>query len=171
MSAEGVRCRHAGEEYARDPYSRRPAAKPIAARRPPARAPMLMAELDFDVLEVADDGLDPVPEGFSADVPEPEEDDGFDEGGTPEEEEALAVAWNAKNVLFCVGLMAKTMPCSQWAVWRQNHQVGVVSLTVSENEGTCVALAVTGWKPESAPVASGWHGAAKDDCETVWFFG
>jgi hypothetical protein len=32
-------------------------------------------------------------------------------------------------------------------------------------------LAVTGWKPESAPLASGWHGAAKDDCVTVWFFG
>lgn len=32
-------------------------------------------------------------------------------------------------------------------------------------------MAATGWKPESAPFASGWHGAAKDDCVTVWFFG
>jgi hypothetical protein len=107
-------------------------------------------------------------------VPEPEEpddDDEFDEAGTPVEEELLAAAWNAAKVLFAVGLMANTMPSSQWPVWRQYHQVGVVSLTVIENEGTCVALAATGWKPESAPLASGWHGAAKDDCVTVWFFG
>jgi len=32
-------------------------------------------------------------------------------------------------------------------------------------------LAATGWKPELTPPASGWHGAAKDDCVTVWFFG
>jgi hypothetical protein len=102
-----------------------------------------MAELDdFGVvLDVLGDELDPVPEGYTAEEPEPEEpDDGDDEdefeGGAPVEEEALAVAWNAWNVLFAVGLIAKTMPSSQWPVWRQYHQVGVVSLMVIWNEGT-----------------------------------
>ena len=98
---------------------------------------MVTAELDFDdVVDVVGDEPDPVPEGFSAVVPEPDEGDEEDAGGTPEEEEALAVAWNASNVLFAVGLMAKTMPFSQWPVCWQYHQVGVVSLTVIWNEGT-----------------------------------
>ena len=133
-----------------------------------------MAELDFDVDDVDDDGLDPVPDGDPAVVPEPAgEDDGDDEfdGGVPSEAEALAVAWNAANVLFAVGLTANTMPDSQCPVWWQKNQSGVVTLTVMENEGTEVALAATGWKPESIPLASGSHGAAKDDCVTVWFFG
>jgi len=96
-----------------------------------------MAELEFDVLDVVGVELEPVPVGFSAEEPEPEDgDDEFDAGGTPVDEEALAVAWNISNVLFSVGLMANTMPFSQWLVWRQYHQVGAVSLTVIENEGT-----------------------------------
>jgi hypothetical protein len=43
--------------------------------------------------------------------------------------------------------------------------------TVIENEGTLVALAVTGWKLESAPPDMGWHGAGNVDCVTVWFLG
>jgi len=79
---------------------------------PPACAPELRAELDFDeVVDVVDE-LDPVPEGDGVVVPEE-----FDEGGAPVEEEALAVAWKASNDLFAVGLMAKTMPLSQWPVW------------------------------------------------------
>jgi hypothetical protein len=38
-------------------------------------------------------------------------------------------------------------------------------------EGTLVAPAATGWKPESTPPDMGWHGAVNDDCVTVWFFG
>ena len=34
-----------------------------------------------------------------------------------------------------------------------------------------VALAATGWKPESTPPDMGWHGAANVDCVTVWFLG
>jgi len=99
-----------------------------------------MAELDFDDVDVVDDGLDAVPEGDDPEVlepeePEPDDDDEF-EGGVPSEEEALAVAWNSAKVLFAVGLMAKTMPDSQWPVWWQKNQSGVVALTVTENEGT-----------------------------------
>ena len=43
--------------------------------------------------------------------------------------------------------------------------------TVTLNAGTLAALAVTGWKLESAPPDKGWHGAANDDCVTVWFLG
>jgi len=49
--------------------------------------------------------------------------------------------------------------------------MGVVLFTVTENEGTLEAFAVTGWKPESTPPDMGWHGAANDDCVTVWFLG
>lgn len=34
-----------------------------------------------------------------------------------------------------------------------------------------VALAATGWKPESTPPDMGWHGAGNVDCVTVWFLG
>ena len=44
-------------------------------------------------------------------------------------------------------------------------------LTVIVKEGTLDALAVTGWKLESAPPDMGWHGAANVDCVTVWFLG
>jgi len=37
--------------------------------------------------------------------------------------------------------------------------------------GTWVALAATGMKPESMPLAMAWQGAAKVDCVTVWFLG
>ena len=116
-----------------------PATKPTAARRTPAREPRVTAELDFDdvELDVVGDEPDPVPEGFSAMVLEPEEPEEEEfEGGTPVEEEALAVAWNASNDLFAVGLMAKTMPCSQCPVCSQKNQSGVVTLTVMVNEGT-----------------------------------
>ncbi len=43
--------------------------------------------------------------------------------------------------------------------------------TVTEYEGTLVALAVVGLKPESAPPDMGEHGAANVDCVTVWFLG
>jgi len=92
-----------------------PAAKPTTARRPPARAPTATAPLDFDVeveeavLAVAAPELEPEPE------PEPEPVEVVEEeGGEPSAgDDALAVAWNCANVLFAVGLMAKTMPDSQ----------------------------------------------------------
>jgi hypothetical protein len=39
----------------------------------------------------------------------------------------IAAAWNAANLV--PGLMAKTMPCWQWPVWRQYTQTGLVSVT------------------------------------------
>jgi len=144
-----------------------PAAKPTAAMRPPAFAPLLSAELD---LVDVDNEPAPVPVEDAV-VPDEPDDEFEEEGGVPSADEALAVAWKASNVLFTVGLIANTMPDSQWPVCRQKNQSGVVTLTVTVKEGTCVALAETGWKPESTPFASGWHGAVKDDCVTVWFFG
>lgn len=58
-----------------------------------------------------------------------------------------------------------------YPVCLQKNQRGVVLFTVIENEGTLVALAATGWKLESTPPDKGWHGAANDDCVTVWFLG
>ena len=92
-----------------------PAAKPTTARKPPARAPTATAPLDFDVeveeaaLAAAVPELEPEPE------PEPEPVELVEEeGGEPLAElDALAVAWNCANVLFAVGLTAKTMPVSQ----------------------------------------------------------
>lgn len=60
---------------------------------------------------------------------------------------------------------------SAYPVCLQKNQAGCVLLTVIENEGTLLALAVTGWKLESAPPDMGWHGAANVDCVTVWFLG
>lgn len=37
--------------------------------------------------------------------------------------------------------------------------------------GPWVALAATGRKSESMPLAMGWQGAANVDCVTVWFLG
>ena len=96
-----------------------PATKPSAAMRPLAPTPEPSAEfLDDAVVEVA--APDPVLEGDDAGVLEPVEpvvpDEFEDAGGVPSAEDALAVAWNASNVLFAVGLMANTMPCSQWPV-------------------------------------------------------
>lgn len=65
--------------------------------------------MGFDV----DDDAEPedVDDGLPlAEDPEPVEE--F-EGGVPSAEDALAVAWNASKLLFAVGLMAKTIPCSQ----------------------------------------------------------
>ena len=45
-------------------------------------------------------------------------------------------AWNPSNVLFAVGSMEKMMPCGQWPVWWQCHQVVDMSLTVIVNEIT-----------------------------------
>lgn len=53
----------------------------------------------------------------------------------------------------------------------QKNQTGCVLFTVTENEGTLVAFAATGWKSESTPLDMGWHGAANVDCVTVWFLG
>jgi hypothetical protein len=36
------------------------------------------------------------------------------EAGVPSADDALAADWNAAKDLFAVGLMAKTIPCSQW---------------------------------------------------------
>jgi hypothetical protein len=44
--------------------------------------------------------------------------------------------------------MGKVTP---YPVCLQKNQAGCVLFTVTENEGTLVALAVTAWKPESAP--------------------
>jgi len=83
---------------------------PTTARRPPARAPTATAPFEFDdeeeegALPVADPELEaelePEPEPVVLDVEE----------GVPSADDALAAAWNASKDLFCVGLMAKTMP-------------------------------------------------------------
>lgn len=44
--------------------------------------------------------------------------------------------WNPSNVLFAVRLMEKMMPCRQWPVWWQYHEVVDMSLTVILNEIT-----------------------------------
>jgi hypothetical protein len=65
------------------------------------------APLGFDV----DDDAEPEDEDDGLPLGEvPEEE--F-EGGVPSAADALAVAWNASKLLFAVGLMAKTIPCSQ----------------------------------------------------------
>lgn len=91
-----------------------PAAKPTIARRPPARAPTAMAPLDLLDDEEDEEGELPVavPE-LEAEDPEPEPVVLDEPEGVPSEDDALAAAWNASKVLFAVGLMAKTMPCSQ----------------------------------------------------------
>jgi hypothetical protein len=66
--------------------------------------------LDFDVdVEEGEEllAVDPDP------VPEPEPVVLEVEAGVPSADDALAAAWNAAKDLFAVGLMAKTMPCSQ----------------------------------------------------------
>jgi len=71
--------------------------------------------LDFDEDEVDVGALlvaDPEPEP----EPEPEPVELEEEAGVPSADDALAAAWNASNDLFAVGLIAKTMPCSQWPV-------------------------------------------------------
>jgi len=50
--------------------------------------------------------------GVELPLPEPEV-EAFAGGAPSVGEDALAVAWNAAKVLFAVGLMAKTIPCSQ----------------------------------------------------------
>lgn len=83
-----------------------PAAKPTTARRPPARAPTARAPLDFD--DEVEVGALPVAVPELEDEPEPEpEPVVLDE--VPEDD-PLAAAWNASNVLFAFALMAKTMP-------------------------------------------------------------
>jgi hypothetical protein len=96
-------------------------AKPTNARRPPAPAPVAMAPLvDFD--EELDDGADDVdvPATGAAEL-EPELDPEpepvvvvlLEAGGVPSAADALAVVWNVAKLLLAVGLMAKTIPCSQ----------------------------------------------------------
>jgi len=68
----------------------------------------MTAPLDFDDdVEEGDELLavdpDPDPEPVVLEV----------EAGVPSADDALAAAWNASKDLFAVGLMAKTMPCSQ----------------------------------------------------------
>lgn len=92
-----------------------PATKPTTARKPPARAPTATAPLAFD--DVEEEGAEPDADADAVAEPEPEPEPEpvvlGDEGGVPLADEALAVAWNASKDLFTVGLMAKTMPCSQ----------------------------------------------------------
>jgi hypothetical protein len=74
-----------------------------------------MAPLDFDDEEEEGELPVAVPELEAELEPEPEPDPVvLDEPeGVPLADDALAAAWNASKVLFAVGLMAKTMPCSQ----------------------------------------------------------
>lgn len=98
-----------------------PAAKPTIARRPPARAPTATAPLDlFDdeedeegALPVAVPELEAEPDPEPEPEPEPEPVELDEPAGVPSADDALAAAWNASKVLFAVGLMAKTIPCSQ----------------------------------------------------------
>ena len=83
-----------------------PAAKPTTARRPPARAPTVTAPLDFD--DEVEEGALPVAVPVLEPEPEPEPVVVLDD--EPVADDALAAAWNAANVLFAVGLIAKTMP-------------------------------------------------------------
>jgi hypothetical protein len=71
--------------------------------------------LDFDdeedvgaVLLVDDPEPEPDPD------PEPEPVVFEVEAGVPSADDALAAAWNDSKDLFAVGLMAKTIPSSQW---------------------------------------------------------
>lgn len=87
---------------------------------PPARAPATTAPLDFDDEDEEAAGeellvVDPEPEP----EPEPEPVVLEVEAGVPSEDDALAAAWKAAKDLFAVGLMANTMPCSQWPVCLQ----------------------------------------------------
>lgn len=69
---------------------------------PPARAPTATAPL----LAVADDeevAVELLPVSELEVV----------EAGVPSDEEALAAAWKSSKVLSSVGLIAKTIPCSQ----------------------------------------------------------
>jgi hypothetical protein len=86
-----------------------PAAKPTTARRPPARAPTVTAPLDFDDEEVEEGAL-PVAVPVLEPEPEPEPEPVVVLDDEPVADDALAAAWNAANVLFAVGLIAKTMP-------------------------------------------------------------
>jgi hypothetical protein len=90
-----------------------PAAKPTTARRPPARAPTATAPLDFDDEEEEGALPDPVAELEAEPEPEPEPVVLDEEEGVPSADDAFAAAWNAAKDLFAVGLMAKTIPCSQ----------------------------------------------------------
>jgi len=98
-----------------------------------------MAPLDFDedVEEgeelLADPEPEPEPEPVVLEVLE----------GVPSADDALAAAWNAANDLFAVGLMAKTMPCSQWLYHRwsackiNGKRKTVPCLLAVEPEGGC----------------------------------
>jgi len=90
-----------------------PAAKPTTARRAPARAPTATAPLDFDDEEPDADGALPVAVPVVEEEPEPEPDPVVldPEAGVPSADDALAAAWYASKLLFCVGLIANTMPC------------------------------------------------------------
>jgi len=70
---------------------------------PPVRAPTATAPLlgDEDDVEV---DVESVPVSELEVVVE---------AGVPSDEEALAAAWKSSKVLLSVGLMAKTIPCSQ----------------------------------------------------------
>jgi hypothetical protein len=59
----------------------------------------------------------------------------------------------------------------QYPVCLQKNQRGSVELTVTEKDGTEVALAATGWKLESIPPDMGRQGLANVDCVTEWFLG
>ena len=59
------------------------------------------------MLPDADPELEPEPD------PEPEVVELVELEGVPSADDAFAADWNAAKVLFAVGLIAKTMPCSQ----------------------------------------------------------
>jgi len=80
---------------------------------PPARAPTVTAPLKLDEVgeEVAAEPL-PVPESGDEPLPVPEP-EAFEAGVVPLIGQALAAARKAAKVSFAVGLMEKTIPCSQ----------------------------------------------------------
>lgn len=109
-----------------------------------------------------------VPEPLAAKIPP----SGTVSGGEVEVVALAASLANAASVLPDVGaLIAATMPLWQWVnlVCEQYIQIGFVSLTTMVKTWSDVTL--VGMKVEKNPPLRGWHGSAKLDWVTEWFWG
>ena len=109
-----------------------------------------------------------VPEPLTAKIPP----SGTVSGGEVEVVALAASLANAASVVPDVGAMiAATMPLWQWVnlVCEQYIQIGFVSLTTMVKTWSDVTL--VGMKVEKNPPLRGWHGSAKLDWVTEWFWG